>query len=217
MVIKRDGTTTYISSDIDPEHNYLVISRNERSNFDKTQEYNNIGLSKTKSNTAANGKKMKITRATFTSIDSKRQFESWWGGEPEVRLNVIYAYHDSRTNSFKELRNSTFMYPGSWIKVKTFKKNQVKWNNSVVECPYWYEYEAYYGRRLIWTEEDGDTSETEKSQTHEDPLTHIKTEIKVKVPASDNDVLICDSWIDFNSTQSGEQQWGAIKFDLSFE
>ena len=36
LVIKKDGTTTYIRSDIDPDKNYLVISRNERSNLNNS-------------------------------------------------------------------------------------------------------------------------------------------------------------------------------------
>lgn len=163
-----------------------------------------------------NGKTMRITKASFTSMDAKRTYESWWGGEPEVRLNIIYAFFDSRTNTFMELRNATFMYPKSWINNGTFK-NKIKWNQSVVECPFWYQYESYYGRRLVWTEEDGDTKEKEINQEHIDPITNIKTVIKVKVPASDNDDLISDNWIDYFNTQPGEQRWGAIKFVLSFE
>lgn len=215
LVVKNDGTTTFIRSDVDPNKNYLVISRNERANFDNLQNQI-INTQKKNKEELVNGKTMRITKASFTSMDAKRTYESWWGGEPEVRLNIIYAFFDSRTNTFMELRNATFMYPKSWINNGTFK-NKIKWNQSVVECPFWYQYESYYGRRLVWTEEDGDTKEKEINQEHIDPITNIKTVIKVKVPASDNDDLISDNWIDYFNTQPGEQRWGAIKFVLSFE
>lgn len=215
LVVKNDGTTTFIRSDVDPNKNYLVISRNERANFDNLQNQI-INTQKKNKEELVNGKTMRITKASFTSMDAKRTYESWWGGEPEVRLNIIYAFFDSRTNTFMELRNATFMYPKSWINNGTFK-NKIKWNQSVVECPFWYQYESYYGRRLVWTEEDGDTKEKEINQEHIDPITNIKTVIKFKVPASDNDDLISDNWIDYFNTQPGEQRWGAIKFVLSFE
>jgi len=215
LVIKKDGTTTYISSDVDPDKNYLVISRNERSNLNNSPSQVSA-VKMQKSPTAAAGKPMTITKATFISMDAKRTYESWWGGEPEVRLNVLYVAVDPRTNTFMELRNSTFMYPKLWIRNGVFK-NKVQWNGSSMACPYWYENESYYGRRLIWTEEDGDTNEKEINNELVDPLTKIKTTVKVKVPASSNDVLITDSWIDYYNTKSGEQTWGSIKFVISFD
>ena len=215
LLIKKDGTTTYIRSDVDPDKNYLVISRNERSNFDNIPSQVSAAKMQ-KSATATDGKKMSITAATFTSIGAKRTFESWWGGEPEVRLNVLYVAVDQRTNAFMELRNATFMYPKLWIRNGVFK-NKVQWNRSLVTCPYWYQNESYYGRRLIWTEEDGDTSETETNNEIVDPLTKIKTTIKKKIPASSNDALIADSWIDYYTTEAGELTWGSIKFVISFD
>ncbi|MPN31759.1 hypothetical protein SDC9_179234 [bioreactor metagenome] len=52
---------------------------------------------------------MKIVRAKFTSISAKRTVEDWIDGEPEVRLNVIYALIDPITKAIKESRNSLCM------------------------------------------------------------------------------------------------------------
>jgi len=143
-----------LRSDIDPEENYLVISRNERMGYMGTTDYSSSTPQFAPSNTLASGKSMEITKATFTSIAAKRTVEDWIHGEPEVRLNVLYALINPSNGEITEARNSSFLYPNNWLKLGLFK-NDVKWNNSVVQCPFWNENEKYYGRRLIWTEEDG--------------------------------------------------------------
>jgi hypothetical protein len=214
LVIKKDGTTTYIRSDIDPDENYLVISRNERSNFDNSLKQVSAPK-KQKSATAAAGKSMTIIKAKFTSIASKRTVESWWSGEPEVRLNILYPVMNSVTNKADEVRNSTFLYPEQWIKHGLFK-NTVKWNNAKIQCPFWYSNETNYGRRLIWTEEDGKSEAKTITSNWTDKLTGITTSINTSVPATNNDVVFADSWIDYEEVGTGKTYtWSIIEFEIS--
>lgn len=210
-VINIDGSESSIaeSPSFDPEDNYLIISKNER-----------LGkklMGETFTGIKNSDKAMRITRAKFTSIEAKRTVESWWAGEPEVRLNMVYAERDPSTNQLTILRNTTFMYPKKWLKVKTFGTNKVVWNNAAIDFPHWYLATQSHDRRLIWTEEDGSTKEQEISQVVTDPITGIKTTIKTMVPASTDDTLIADSYIYFSSPNSSTTlEWGIIKFDISF-
>jgi len=213
LVIKKDGTTTYIRSDVDPDKNYLVISRNERTNFAYLPSQVS-SLKKLKSATTADGKPMKIVQAIFTSIDGKRTVESWWGGEPEVRLNVIYGLINPVTNAVTEVRNSSFMYPGQWLVWGW--KNSVKWNTTPIDCPFFNSNEKNYGRRLMWTEEDGSTRASTISTGLTDKNTGLTTSFSTTIPATDNDVIFADSWIDYDDVGTGKTYtWGVMKFQVS--
>lgn len=216
LLIKLDGTTSYIRSDVEPNKNYFVISRNERAGFNNTlsQAY---GLKNQKKISAADGKPMTIVQATFTSIEAKRTVESWALGEPEVRVNVIYPYINQLTNSIEELRNSTFLYPEQWLKTG-FWKNTVKWNTARAECSYWFSNEKYYGRRVKWTEEDGTSAPYDHKQSYTDPITKITTEYTIKVPAKNGDVLFADNWLYYDIVGTGGRYtWSIIQFDVSCE
>jgi hypothetical protein len=214
LVIKKNGTTSYIKSDIDPDKNYLVISRNERSNFDYSPSQVS-SPNKQKGSTAADGKPMTIVQAKFTSIAAKRTVESWWGGEPEVRVNVLYALVNPVTSKIDEVRNSSFLYPGQWIK-NGFWSNDVKWNVAQIQCPFWNSNEKNYGRHLIWTEEDGTSSAKTVSSNWTDKTTGITTSVSTTVPATNNDIVFADSWIDYDEVGTGKTfTWAIIQFEIS--
>lgn len=216
LLINKDGTTGYVRSDIDPDKNYLVISNNERAGYLYSQ--NQHIKSQSKKIVAANeGKIMKIIKAKFTSISAKRTVESWINGEPEVRLNVIYALINPLTNAVTESRNSSFMYAKDWIKNGLFV-NGVKWNTTLVDCPFWFSNERNYGRRLIWTEEDGTSSAKTIETNFTDKTTGITTKTSSTTPATNKDKIIADSWIDYDQVGSGATYtWGIIMFEVGCE
>lgn len=216
LLIKKDGTTGYVRSDIDPDKNYLVISNNERSVYSCAK--NQQVKSQSKKAVAANeGKIMKIIKAKFTSISAKRTVEGWIDGEPEVRLNVIYALINPLTNAVTESRNSSFMYAKDWIKHGLFV-NDVKWNTTLIECPYWLSNERNYGRRLIWTEEDGTSSAKTIETNFTDKTTGITTKTSTTTPATNKDKVFADSWIDYDQVGSGATYtWGIIMFEVGCE
>lgn len=214
LVVKKDGTTSYIKSDIDPDKNYLVISSNERSNIDYSPSLISSHENQ-KSSITADGKPMSIVRAKFTSIAAKRTVESWWRGDPDVRLNVLYALINPVTNAIAESRNSSFLYPRQWIK-NGLLKNDVKWNTTLVQCPFWSSNEKNYGRRLIWTEEDGTSSASSVSLSWTDKTTGIVTVMDTNIPATNDDVVFADNWIDYDQVGSGTTYtWGIIQFQIN--
>lgn len=218
LLIKNDGTETTIRTDVDPDKNYLVISQNERSRILWSNNEEQSSLKSVKSAmdepNYSVGKAMTITNACFTSLNAKRTIEPWVSGEPEVRVNVMYAIKDHLSNTM-EAKNCTFYYPKNWIKTDGFN-NYIKYVNTPVQCPYWYRYEHSYERRIRWTEEDGTTKETEINQEFTDPTTKIKTSSTIKIPASTDETIFADSYIDYMNPEAGEQNWGVIKFILEF-
>jgi len=166
--------------------------------------------------TDANGKNMRITRATFTSLDAVRTVEDWTRGQPEVRLNVLYLYVNQSSGRIDELRNCSYLYPENWIQTKFLKKTITKWNEASVDCPFWYSNEKTYGRRLVWIEEDGTSKPFEYNRKETDPITHVESTFKVSAPATNNDVTIVDSWIDYDVVGTGHTYtWGVIQFEIS--
>ncbi|MEA4935795.1 hypothetical protein SDC9_179235 [bioreactor metagenome] len=107
------------------------------------------------------------------------------------------------------------MYAKDWIKNGLFV-NSVKWNNTLIECPYWLSDEKNYGRRLLWTEEDGTSSEKTTETSFTDKTTGITTKTTVKTPATNKDKLIADSWIDYELVGEGAMYaWGILQFEVS--
>lgn len=211
MVIKLDGSIDYVRTDIDPDENYLVISENQR------YDYINNGSQKASKVILADGKSMKITRAKFTSISAKRTVEAWIDGEPEVRLNIGHVFLNPITYEIIEARNSSYLYVKDWIKNGVFK-NDVKWNNMVVECPYWSINEKVYGRRLRWTEEDGTATAINWENHFPNKDTGITTTLTVQIPATNKDVVFADGWIDYDDLGSSKTYtWGIITFDIVCE
>jgi hypothetical protein len=94
--------------------------------------------------------------------------------------------------------------------------NKVKWNTALVQCPFWLSNEKNYGRRLIWTEEDGTSAASTLSSNWNDKATGITTTISTTVPATNRDKVITDSWIDYDLVGTGATYtWGSIKFQIS--
>ncbi len=218
MLIKNDGTITSIRGDIDPSDNYLVLSDNERSNYNLSSLEHNQQSNLKSANSEPNytvGKGMSITKASFISMDALRSVEGWTRGQPEVRLNLIYEVLNHTTNTF-DVKTSTFRYPESWWRSNFWGNKFVKWNEALINCPYWYFYEQGFSRRIILTEEDGSYEEREITTEVTDPLTKIKTNIVTKRPASTEEQLIADSYIDYLNPGTGEISWGIIKLYLSF-
>ncbi len=215
LVIKKDGSESYIRSDIDPHTNYLVISKNERvASLNIKSSNSQLSYAK-KVKMTGEGKNMSIVQATFTSMDAKRTVEDWFGGEPEVRLNVLYPLINPTTNLIVEARNSSFLYPGQWLKLGLFE-NTVKWNTTLVQCPFWLSNEKNYGRRLIWTEEDGTSAATTINNIWTEKTIGLTTSINTTIPATNNDKVIADSWIDYDQVGTGTTYtWAIIKFQIS--
>lgn len=213
LVINKDGSESYIRSDIDPQDNYLVISRNERTGSPEL-EAAYVSSNKQNVKTSSNGKSISIVRAKFKDITAKRAVEDWWGGEPEVRVNMVYALMDPITNKPIEARTSSFLYPGNWLKLGVFK-NDVKWNNAPINFPFWHANEQNYGRRIIWVEEDGVSTEQTFSTVFKDENTNMTTTLSSKRPATNNDVTFSDSWIDFTS-EAGILYWSLIEFEIAY-
>lgn len=213
ILIKNDGTQSSIKGNVDPKENYLVISRNERLGMSWNGGW--AGLDPRDIHNPVNkGKSITIKRAKFISIKAKRAVESWAAGDPEVRLNVIYALKNTLTNTW-ETKPSTFMYPKNWVKTSWLLDGYTTWNNTVMNLPYWNYDTQGLERRIIFTEEDGDSAEKETTFVYTDPLTKTKTTSTVKVPASDGDQVIADSYINKN-TPAGIKYWGLIKFELVY-
>lgn len=216
LVINKDGSESYIKSDVDPLKNYLVISQNERTSSSELKSaYVSSNRQNSATATATEGKNISITRAKFISMDAKRTVEDWWGGEPEVRVNMIYALIDPVTNKPIEARNTSFIYPGSWLNLGVFT-NTVKWNNTVMNFPFWNLNEQNYGRRIMWIEEDGTSAETTTSTGFTDKNTGLTTTLSSKRPATNNDINFSDSWIDYNNTAAGLITWGIIQFEIAY-
>ena len=214
LLIKKDGTETYIKSDVEPEKNYLVISRNERSGFNAN--FSKVISSENRQNiNNASGKDISITKASFTTYAAKIAVEDWWGGEPEVRLNILCPFVSPTTSLVTEVRNTTFLYPGSWLKSGVFK-NTVKWNTTLVQGAFWDIRTKDYGRRLIWTEEDGTSAAKTVTTTIADSKSGITTTWSTSIPSSNGDKVISDNWIDYTNTPAGIQNWGSITFEISY-
>lgn len=237
ILIKNDGTKSKIRTDVDPNQNYLVLSKNERIGHNDKSSTNKLKIAAipddpndpndpyypydpeigdtppTTPNYTTN-KSMRITNASFTSMDAKRQVESWILGEPEVRVNIIYAVRNQTTNSM-EPRATSFLYPQNWTYVSWFSTYS-QWVGVSVDCPHWYFYEQSFDRRIQWIEEDGSTIETELTNELKDPTTGLTTTLKVKIPASTDQRIIADSYIDYYNPSAGEVNWGLIKFQLAF-
>lgn len=216
IVYKKDGTQSTVMSNVDPKENYLVISSNERGGLNNLNtESNNQSLHLNNSNlkAATEGKNMTIVRAKFVSLSAKRTVESWARGEPEVRMSVIYA-EKNESNAWIG-RTSTFYWSKDWIK-NDFWTNWVVWNNNSINCPYWNKNTQGTLRELRWVEEDESTKETTSTIVYKDPVTGITSTTTVKIPAASGDDFIASSYIDYDNTPAGEQNWGLIKFDIAY-
>ncbi len=194
-----DGTEGFLNSDVEPNRNYLVISENERGGKPKLIESGQVIKSAIKS--------MKITKASFTSMDAKRKVEDCALGEPEVRLSMLYVTSGMAASS-------SFMYPNGWIG-GTWLKPTVTWNNTLIDLPLWDNSTQSIERKLIWREEDGSTVEKDETFTWTNPLTGITLTTTRKIPASDKQQDIAASYIHFADV-SGEYNWGLIKFNIQF-
>jgi hypothetical protein len=201
LVINNDGSQSTLRSDEDPTKNYLVISTNERNDW--TANDGNIAQLTNKTESVSG---LRITRASFTSIQALRSVESWILGEPEVRLNCIFAYLPASPAS------ATFKYATNWRQGGWYN-DQTIWNNTLIEFPTWDNVNQSNMRELRWTEEDGKTVETSKDFTYTDPKTGVTTTTTQKIPASDNDALIADSYISYTDP-SGLKYWGLIYFEI---
>jgi PBP1b-binding outer membrane lipoprotein LpoB len=217
LVINKDGSTKYIRSDVDPTKNYLVISNNERSNSFETNNNKMINAKQKKINSTSidDGKVMKIVKAKFTSISAKRLVEDWIDGEPEVRLNIHYAVINPTTLVATEVRNSHFYFDKSWLKTGLFS-NDVKWNYTLIDCPFWLKNERNYERKLIFTEEDGTTKATTFEASLTDKTTGTTTKSTTSSPATNLDKVFAQSWIDYDLVGEGATYtWGLIQFEIS--
>ncbi len=216
MLINNDGSIGYVSNLNAPNNNYLVISENERLLDDHagTGGSSDCSVSSNSSGTGMAVKRMIITKARFTSIEAKQKVESWWGGEPEVRLNVIMPFYSPLTNSFLEARNSTYYYVNEWIKTKG--KNEAVWNMQSTETPTWDPIQEPIGRRIVFTEEDGKRGEVTFTFGFTDKESGLTHNASVKVPATDGDALCADSWV-YYWDKSGYYNWGLIEFYLQFK
>jgi len=161
------------------------------------------------------GKIMKIVKAKFISLSAKRSVEGWIDGEPEVRLNIHYAVINPTTLVATEVRNSHFYFDESWIKNGLFK-NEVKWNYTTIDCPFWLRNESNYNRRLIFTEEDGVASAKSNEIGLVDKATGITIKNTTSSPATNLDKEIANSWIDYDLVGDGViYSWGLIQFEIS--
>lgn len=121
------------------------------------------------------------------------------------------------TNAVTESRKSSFMYAKDWIKQGLFV-NDVKWNTTLIDCPFWLSNERNYGRRLIWTEEDGTSSAKTIETNFTDKTTGITTKTSTTTPATNKDIVFADSWIDYDQVGSGATYtWGIIMFEVGCE
>lgn len=217
LVIKKDGSTEYIRSDVEPTKNYLVISNNERLNSNETYIKQTINKKQKKLSTTTinDGKIMKIVKAKFISLSAKRSVEGWIDGEPEVRLNIHYAVINPTTLVATEIRNSHFYFDESWIKNGLFS-NDVKWNYTLIDCPFWFQNERNYDRKLIFTEEDGTTKATTFEAALTDKTTGITTKSTTSSPATNLDKVFAESWINYDLVGEGAiYTWGLIQFEIS--
>lgn len=230
ILIKNDGTKSKIRTDVDPNQNYLVLSKNERIGQNENIPMNKLKIAAIPDDpydpydpeigdtpptpTPIADKPMKITDASFVSMDAKRQVESWILGEPEVRMNILYAVVNRITNTM-EARATSTMYLKNWTYVSWFSTYS-KWVGMSVDCPHWYLNEQSFDRKIQWIEEDGKDVASEQSFSVTDPNTHIAIGTKYTVPASDDQVIIAEGYIDFKNPLAGEVNWGLIKFKLAF-
>jgi len=195
LVIKSDGSQAYIPSNVDPEANYLVVSRNERggkalvSNSALEQTY------KTQSTRAT-----KITRAQFTSMSAMRAVEPFMDGEPEMQLKLIYTSGTSAT-----IQEGFWTLPGGhWI-TGTWLKQSPQWQYFTIEMPLWDNLTQSADRKLIWIEHDSG-----------DPISYSDSfEGKsVSYTLTKSDQIVSASYLDF-SDYSVLHTWGGIRFDVN--
>lgn len=230
VLIKNDGTESKIRTDVDPNQNYLVLSKNERIGKNDNSSTNKLKMAAIPDDpynpydpeigdtpptpTPITDKPMKITNASFVSMDAKRQVEPWVSGEPEVRMNVLYAVVNRITNTMEPRATST-MYLKNWTYVSWFSTYS-QWVGMSVDCPHWYLNEQSFDRKIQWIEEDGKDAPYEYSFSVTDPNTKLAISTKLSVPASDDQIIFAEGYIDFKNPVAGEVNWGLIKFKLAF-
>jgi hypothetical protein len=220
MLISMDGSESVISSSIDPTKNYLVLSKNERIGSVEYGAVNEESILKNgsllaKEQKVGEGKSMKISNATFTSLKAKRTVESWFAGEPEVRLTILYSNFD-HSNNVEFPKCFTYVYPRNWLKT-TGSGTKVKWVDVSVECPFWTFDDQSFDRQMIWTEDDG--AEEEKNVSSVEITNHVtgkKTIEAIKRTGTTGEKIIASSFVDYFHPGDGEQNWGLIKFKLEF-
>jgi hypothetical protein len=218
-LFKNNGAETTIRSDVEPVKNYIIISQNERSgqewsniNTNSRNLKNAITVTDDPNNTIMHS--MKITNATFISMNALRQVESWIRGQPEVRINVFYSVKDHLNDKW-DLKFKSFLYPENWYYTKWFT-SYVKWVGKSMDFPDWSFNEQSFDRKIQWVEEDGQPTETTYTWESTVTVTHDKKTISTKIPASTTQVIIAESYIDYYTSTSGEINWGLIKFTLAF-
>jgi hypothetical protein len=216
LCINKDGSKKYISDETPPANNYLVISRNERSEIIKQKvqaekQSQVLGTTKQKVSSFTDGVCL-ITKARFSSYNAKLLCESWYEGEPEVRLYVIYP-DVVRNGSLISVQLSDIPWSQGWLKLGAFK-NDVKDNWQRKDLPYWTAEQKPWGRYFKWVEEDSPTHEDvsfEISYTNKD--TGFSTKATYKLPKSKGEYVIGASWI-YPYEAAGTKYIGNMEFDL---
>ncbi|MFI3298053.1 MAG: hypothetical protein R3Y59_10600 [bacterium] len=147
MAIDMNGDIEYISSQVDPDQNYFVISANERSS-----SYALIGPDV---DIPVVSKEMSIIGARFISMEALRMAEGWWGGEPEMRIDVVHPCYYEATNTF-EAHVTTYKYVDEgWISYSFATATYTAtWNTTEMSFSTWDPDTEPIGRQLIFTEED---------------------------------------------------------------
>ncbi len=215
LCINKDGSKKYISDETPPANNYLVISRNERSEIIKQKaqaekQSQVLGTTKQKVSNFTDGPCI-ITQAKFTSYNAKLLSESWTQGEPEVRLYVIYP-DVARNGTFITMNYSDIPFSQSWLKYGVFK-NDVKWNVERKDLPHWSAEQKPFGRFFKWVEIDSPTKETTIEVSYANKETGLGGKTTTKIPASTGEYVIGSSWI-YPYETGGTKYLGNMVFDL---
>ncbi|WP_298949743.1 hypothetical protein [uncultured Polaribacter sp.] len=143
-----------------------------------------------------------LFRVRFNSMKDKRKYESWWYGDAEVMVKVVFAKNSSGVSLFE---TTTKMINHGFIKTKWWGESFTKDNNVNIPIVYWET--SIYGDRMKYMfyeiDDRGKTGKVETSITTKlDDNT--STTVKGSFDKKEKDLFMGDVIVNYKSKTKGE-------------
>jgi hypothetical protein len=150
----------------------------------------------------SNSNEDNLFRVRFNSMKDKRKYESWWYGDAEVMVKVVFAKNNSGVSLFE---TTTKMINHGFIKTKWWGESFTKDNNVNIPIVYWET--SIYGDRMKYMfyeiDDRGKTGKVETSLTTKlDDNT--STTVKGSFDKKEEDLFMGDVIVNYKSKTKGE-------------
>ena len=142
-----------------------------------------------------------IYKARFNNMSAKRQYESWWAGDAEVRIEIIFASSSSGGNPSFESTSKQIIH--GFIETKWWGESFTVDNYVDIPVVLWDK--DVYGDKMkyVFYEIDGYDLDVSVEHSHTTEIGGTTYSSEVTVTVDDSDDFMGDFIVDYNTNTAG--------------